>query len=636
MEKTNNLETIAQVLLDTVKHFPEGVAQLSKNHKGQFKPTTLQSLYQEAGDFAGGLESLGVKKGDAIGLISDNRKEWLVADLAILGLRAADVPRGRDTLPLELSYILKKPKCPVVIAENREQMEKILSIHQELPSCKILIMLDQEDDLPPKKRGLKILSYQEVLQSGRKKREKEKDFWEKKLQAVEAEDIATIIFTSGTTGEPKGVPLTHSNFTHQLAQVHHVVDVKPGDIWLSVLPVWHSFERIVQYISIFTASTLAYSKPIGKIMLQDFSALRPMWMASVPRIWEAIRAGVYKKALEGGGIKGGIFLFFVGVGGVYAKLKAMFSGLLPAFQPRNRVLDKILSIIPLLVMTPLKLLGNLLVFGKIKKKLGGRFRAGISGGGSLPGDVDLFFASAGITLLNGYGLTETAPVIAIRNFFKPMQLTMAPLPNTEIRIVDDQGQDCPPGKRGNILVRGGQVMKGYYENPEATKKILSPEGWLSTGDLGVWTYDGHFAIRGRAKDTIVLMGGENVEPGPIEAKLRESEFIEQAMVVGQDQKNLGALVQVDMKAVELYLKGNSVPYVARSGLTEMPEVRELINEEITLRINGKNGFRPFERVGPVVLIEKPFEIGIELSAKQEIKRHKITEMYQKEISGLFR
>ncbi|HHU37263.1 MAG TPA: long-chain fatty acid--CoA ligase [Treponema sp.] len=636
-DKPNAPATVAEVLIQTVKNYPDGIAQLSKNSWGQYKPSTFLDLYGEAGDFAAGLASLGIGHGHTVGLISDNRREWLVADLAILGLRAADVPRGRDTLPVELSYILSRAKCTTVMAENLEQAEKILSILESVPLLERIIVLDPQSALPataPKK--IEILSYRTILDRGVAKRAGDPDFWERSLAAVDPEDIATIIFTSGTTGEPKGVPLTHRNFCHQLEAVPLVLGVHSGDIFLSVLPVWHVFERIVQYLALVTAGTLAYSKPIGKIMLHDFSLVRPMWMASVPRIWEAIKAGVYKSATESGGAKAAIFKFYASFGAFYSRLIAMNRGLMPQFKRRSRIVDWIVSCIPLLILWPIKALGDALVFSKVKAKLGGRFKAGISGGGSLPADIDEFFAAAGITLLNGYGLTETAPVIALRNWFAPVRLTLAPLPGTEIRIVDDAGKDCLPGIRGIIMARGKQIMKGYFNNPEATAKVLDADGWFNTGDLGVWTYDGNFAIRGRAKDTIVLMGGENVEPVPIEAKLRESVFIEHVMVVGQDQKYLGALIQIDTRAVEDYLKANAIPYIARDTLATMPEVRELINEEIALRINARNGFRAFERIGCFALLDRSFELGKELSAKQDMKRHVIADLYEQAITAMFR
>lgn len=639
MQEPIKLETIAQVLKNTVKNYPDGVAQLSKNQWGQYKPFTFLDLYGEAGDFAAGLKSLGVEKGSAVGLISDNRREWLVADLAILGLRAADVPRGRDSLANELAFILAKAGCKLIIAENSEQAEKILSVRQSLPLLEKLIILDPQSPLPKLEstpNTVSLYSYRSVLDLGVAFRVDNPEFWEQTLDLVQKDDIATIIFTSGTTGEPKGVPLTHENFCHQLAQIPLVIDIKQADIFLSVLPVWHVFERIMQYIALISAATLAYSKPIGKIMLHDFSSVKPMWMASVPRIWETIKQGVYKNATENGGLKAILFRFFAWHGALYAHLTAMVKGLVPQFKKRIVFVDVLLAIVPLIVLWPLKALGQALVFSKVQAKLGGRFKAGISGGGSLPADIDEFFAAAGITLLNGYGLTETAPVIAIRNSFRPVRLTMDPLPNTELRIVDEQGKDCPPGIRGEIIVRGKQVMKSYYNNPEATYRVLSKDGWFKTGDLGVWTHKGNFAIRGRAKDTIVLMGGENIEPVPIEAKLRESEYIEHAMVVGQDKKYLGVLIQINRKTVEQYLKNQNIPYIARDTLADMPEVRELINSEITSLVSHKNGFRPFERIGRFAVLDHSFELGTELSAKQEIKRHIVSELYAKEIEALYK
>ena len=218
--------------------------------------------------------------------------------------------------------------------------------------------------------------------------------------------------------------LTHENFMYQVGRVPHRVITEPGDIWLCVLPVWHSFERIIQYIALGTATTLAYSKPIGKIMLADMAEIRPKWMASVPRIWEAVRAGIYRNIRAQGGAKEALFTFFVSVGGTYKYFSDMFRGLLPDFRRRNRLLDKFIAALPLLFLSPLKALGNALVFGKIKARLGGRFVAGVSGGGALPPAVDAFFGSAGVLLLEGYGLTETAPVLAVRHQLKPVPGTV--------------------------------------------------------------------------------------------------------------------------------------------------------------------------------------------------------------------
>ncbi|MDD3366519.1 MAG: AMP-binding protein, partial [Sphaerochaetaceae bacterium] len=249
--------------------------------------------------------------------------------------------------------------------------------------------------------------------------------------------------------------------------------------------------------------------------------------------------------------------------------------------------------------------------------------------------VDTFFKAIGITLLDGYGLTETAPVIGLRNIKHQVPGTVSPLPETEIKIIDDRGNPAKPGQKGVIYARGGQVMKGYYKRPDLTEAVLDAQGWLNTGDIGVWTHSGEYAIRGRAKDTIVLSGGENIEPIPIESRLRESEYIEQAVIVGQDKKYLGALIVPDTKQLERYLIENNIPYMARFELSQLPEVKELLNSEINNLIGAKEGFKSYERINRFAILNSTFKVGQELSAKQEVMRHKINEIYAKEIALLF-
>jgi long-chain acyl-CoA synthetase len=453
--------------------------------------------------------------------------------------------------------------------------------------------------------------------------------------------VATIIFTSGTTGQPKGVVLTHHNFLHQVACIPNFITVKPGDVWLAVLPVWHSFERIMQYISLGSASAQAYSKPVGKIMLNDFAAVRPQWMASVPRIWESVRSGVIKKARAEGGIKWALFRFFVAVGGAHKRYDDLVRGRKPDFRGRSRFLDFLAGFIPWIGLWPLRALGNLLVFSKIKARLGGRFIAGVSGGGALPAAVDQFFGAAGILLLEGYGLTETAPVVAVRKQRHPVPGTVGRLiDETECQIRSEDGRILPPGEQGVVYIRGPQVMRGYYQRPELTEQVLSADGWFNTGDLGMLTHNNELKITGRAKDTIVLRGGENIEPLPIEQKLRESELIDQAIVVGQDRKFLGALIVPNAEAIREALAAeesdaDAGPERTLEELVRDPRVFKLIEGEIGELVSGKNGFRGFELIFRFRLVADQFEIGRELSAKQEVKRHVINENYAELIDEMF-
>lgn len=629
--------TLPLLLENIAATYPDNVAQLSKDAQGVFQPRTWQEFVAEVDAFAAGLLEMGVQRGDHVGLISENRAEWFVADLGIMSIGAVDVPRGNDTTPQELSFILGFADVRTVVVENRSQLDKLAGIAGELPGIERVIMLDSlEGDTTFPSAGATLTDYGTVVERGRNALADAPDRIRNERQQGDGDDTATIIFTSGTTGEPKGVMLTHTNFLHQVRNVPVLINVGPTDIWLCVLPVWHSFERIMQYVSMGRGSALAYSKPIGKIMLEDFQKVRPTWMASVPRIWEAIRAGIYRNIRTQSSTTQAIFTFFVGVGGAWASMRDMFLGRLPRFRRRIRLLDSIAAALPLLLLTPLKLLGDLLVFKKIRARLGGRFKAGISGGGALPPHVDKFFSAAGILLLEGYGLTETAPVLGVRAQDHPVPGTIGPVfPGTEIRIVDEQGATLPPGTQGVVLARGPQVMKGYYKRPDLTDAMIDDEGWLNTGDLGMLTWDNELKITGRAKDTIVLIGGENVEPSPIEEKLRESTYIAQAMVVGQDQKFLGVLIVPDFEVLDGWASENGVDSGNREQLVADSRVRDLFHQEITELVSKQNGFRTFEQISRFVILPTDFAVGEELSAKQEIKRHVIADRYASEIAGLF-
>jgi long-chain acyl-CoA synthetase len=641
--------SIPQLLQHIKKEYADTPAQYIKDRTGSFTPRNFARLYQEVLAMAAGLREIGVGRNDNVGLISENRAEWMVCDLAILSLGAADVPRGNDTMPQELQYILSFSECRTVIVEHAVQLEKTAGVLADLPLVHTIIVLDPDYEAnelsAPAQKALKrvrLMRYSEVIETGRGILGRDgTGAIEQEIAAGSPEDVATIIFTSGTTGQPKGVVLTHHNFLHQVACIPNFITVKPGDVWLAVLPVWHSFERIMQYISLGSASAQAYSKPVGKIMLNDFAAVRPQWMASVPRIWESVRSGVIKKARAEGGIKWALFRFFVAVGGAHKRYDDLVRGRKPDFRGRSRFLDFLAGFIPWIALWPLRALGNLLVFSKIKARLGGRFIAGVSGGGALPAAVDQFFGAAGILLLEGYGLTETAPVVAVRKQRHPVPGTVGRLiDETECQILSEDSRILPPGEQGVVYIRGPQVMRGYYQRPELTEQVLSADGWFNTGDLGMLTHNNELKITGRAKDTIVLRGGENIEPLPIEQKLRESELIDQAIVVGQDRKFLGALIVPNAEAIREALAAeesdaDAGPERTLEELVRDPRVFKLIEGEIGELVSGKNGFRGFELIFRFRLVADQFEIGRELSAKQEVKRHVINENYAELIDEMF-
>ncbi len=631
-------ETLPKRIKSIVDKHPQEDCAHWKKEDGSFELVTFSMLWNDVRTLGSGLLSLGIKREEHVGIMSDNMYRWLVTDLALLSIGAADIPRGSDSTADEMAYILNHADCKITFAENKSQLEKILSKKKEISSLKKIIILDPAypKDETGKQSGIDVHSFDEIMEAGKKELEKHPDRFEKELEAGDIDDLASILYTSGTTGEPKGVMLTHRNFLFQMDRIDKHLHLYPTDIFLSVLPIWHSFERAVEYVCLNLAVAIAYSKPIGKIMLDDFKKIRPTWMTAVPRLWEGIRAGIIRNVNSQGGIKKIMFHFFLKIGQVYASLGNMIGGRSPQFRKRLRAFDITIAILPFILLTPFKALGNVLVFKKLKALMGGRFVAGVSGGGALPAYVDKFFQAAGIPLLEGYGLTETAPILSVRYQHHPVSGTVGPLlQDVEYRLLDEEGKELPPGKMGTLYVKSPQVMQGYYKKPEETAKVLI-DGWLNTGDLAVFTHTGEFTIVGRSKDTIVLLGGENIEPNPIEENLVQSDFIDQAMVVGQDQKFLGALIVINQEKVEEYAKRKNIQFIDSEELQSNPEIKDLIYDEIQSLVNPKRGFKPFERIFRFTILPKAFEVGDEMTRSLKIRRNVVNERYKKEIAGLFK
>lgn len=633
----NTPNTLPKRIKATAFKYPEITALMSKNENGDFQNISFKEFYEKIKILGTGLHKMGVKRNEHVAIMSDNCKEWIITDLALLGIGAIDVPRGSDSTADEMQYIIEHADCELVFTENNIQTEKVLSVKNNLPKMKKIIVFFPGDKIDKKlSEGIEILSFAQLEKISIEAYEKDNKLYETELEKGSDEDVATLIYTSGTTGTPKGVILQHKSYMFQLDNLYDYVGIAPGEILLSVLPVWHSFERIIEYVVLERGAALAYSKPIGAIMLPDMAKVRPQWMASVPRIWEGVRAGIYRNVNKDGGAKKGIFLFFVSVGGAWAHLNNMFKGTIPTFHNRSKILDIALSIIPLILITPFKLLGDVMVFSKIKAKLGGRFIAGISGGGALPPYVDSFFQAAGISLLEGYGLTETGPVVALRKQNHPVGSTVGPLfPDIEYRIIGKDGSLKGPGEKGTLYLKSVQNMKGYYKRQEATDDVVK-EGWLNTGDICIMTHNKEVRIVGRSKETIVLMGGENIEPVPIEDKLNASEAILQNMVVGQDKKFLAALIIPNMELLEEVAKEKGISYVSKEELLCDPEIQDYIHDEMQAQVNTKTGFKNFECVFRFKLLEKPFEVGIELTQTLKLRRSVIDKLYAKDIKELFK
>ena len=634
------VQTIPQMLKEIALQYPDVAAQYGKDAQGNFHPVTYKQLLDTSYHFGGGLLSLGTTRGEHVGLLADNRKEWLQADMGIMGIGAVDVPRGCDATERELRFIFSMAECKTIVVENETQVLKVLDFKESLPHLVRFISFDEvKEEVKEKSKaaGVEVLQFGEVLKIGEEYCQKNPSKLEEEFEKGTSEDLACIIFTSGTTGEPKGVMLTHGNFLAQLEDLKERIYLYPGERALSVLPVWHAFERLCEYVVLCQAAAICYSKPIGSVMLPDFQKLNPQMLPAVPRVFEAVYEGVYRTMRKTGGVVYALFRFFVGVAKVHSRIHRHLFRQTARLKNDHLLLSWIVLFIPWLLLYPLKALGGVIVFKKIRAKLGTSFRGGISGGGALPPQIDEFFWAIGVNLVEGYGLTETAPVVSVRPFRAPVFGTIGrPLKDVEVRIVDEEGNVLPKCQKGTVQVKGPTVMKGYYKREDLTAKVIDKDGWFDTGDIGLITLGGELVLKGRIKDTIVLRGGENIEPLTIEMKLNNSRYIAQSMVVGQDQRFLGAIIVPSEEEIVGYAQEQQIPYEDYSGLLKTQEIKKLIDEEIQTAISAKNGFRLFEKVSRFFMLDKPFVVGETLSAKQEIMRHKISEIYAKEIAELFK
>ncbi len=593
--------TINHLIEQAISKFPGSVA-LQERHNTGWATLSYSVLGKAMAEMGAGLISMGLTPGDKIGLFINKGTRWLIGDLAILGSGGVDVPRGNDLALDEITYIANHAGVKIAITDMSPETIPILK--KEAPNIEYIIY--SGDKTPPEVKGL--ITWEEVRLKGKGLLSSGDKTFFQRAQAVCRDDLATIVYTSGTTGRPKGVMLTHGNIAKNVSSVLKCIPVQTEERFLSILPPYHMFERTVEYIALSNGATLIFSDP--QHFRKDLSAQQPNFIAGVPRLWEIFYQGVtdrFKKEK-------------------HYKLISLLLAASKHFIKSRRF-----------IYLPLHLLADRLIYKTIRNNLGGKLRIAVSGGGSLPLHVDDFFEMIGVTLLNGYGLTETAPVLTIRRPGANIRGTVGrPIPETEIKILAGLDEPVPAGKAGIIWVKGPQVMRGYFKDKEATDKVLK-NGWLNTGDLGMLTPQGNLIITGRVKDTIVLSSGENVEPEPIEINLALSPFISQAMIVGQDRKYPGALIVPHVQAIKDYAHEHDIPYSDSDQLVRHPEIIGLIKNEMDQFHNKKEGTRPWAKIIRFKLIPEEWttQSGL-LTFTLKKKRAVIAARFQEEIENLYR
>ncbi|MDB9444890.1 AMP-dependent synthetase/ligase [Anabaena sp. CS-542/02] len=618
----SHVVSLPEVWSLAAKQFSDIVA-LHNPHSTPEVVITYSQLGEQIQKFAAGLQKLGVKVGDRISLIADNSPRWFIADQGIMTAGAVNAVRSSQAERSELLFIIANSGSTALVVQDLDTLNKLGEGLNDLP-IQLIILISEET--PPEDTP-KVLNFSQVLEIGANH----------PLTPVQVtgDTLATLIYTSGTTGKPKGVMLSHSNLLHQVKTLGTIVQPQPGDIALSILPSWHSYERSGEYFLLSQGCTQIYTNL--RFVKQDLKQFKPHYMIAVPRLWESIYEGVQKQFREQPAKKQRLIKFLLAASETYIEKKRIAQGL-SLNHLHASTLEKITSKILALALLPLHTLGERLVYAKVRQATGGRIKQVISGGGALPKHIDNFFEIIGVEILQGYGLTETSPVTNARRPWHNVRGSSGqPIAGTEVKIVDPESKDLlPPGKKGLVLLKGPQVMQGYYQNPEATAKVIDGQGWFNSGDLGWVTRDNDLVLTGRAKDTIVLTNGENIEPQPIEDACLRSPYIDQIMLVGQDQRSIGALIVPNTEALEKWAQTQNLEQMRTSIDLESKIIQDLFRQELNREVQNRPGYRPDDRIGPFRLIVEPFSLENGLMTQTlKIRRHIVTERYQDIIDRMY-
>jgi len=624
--------TLFAMFLDTCKQHKEKTAFIYKIENETFE-VSYEKFFEDVLILSRAFEAKGVKQGAKVMFLCDNRYEWIVTDLALVSLGAISIPRGSDTPTQELEFILVHAQADFLILES----EVLYEAHK-----KMLDGLKLKGTFVIEAQKMHTLftalySYQDLLKQ-RKIYDNEIDTFCEHKEKLNTEDTFTIIYTSGTTGKPKGVILTHKNIMHNLKVIPDLIDLNSDDLWVSILPSWHIFERAVEYAAISQGCCTVYSTI--KTFAKDLETYKPTLVATVPRLWESMHTKINNTLQKQDPKKAKIFKKLVSISTRYNYHLRALNDELPRFSQERFLASRTRRFVALLKLLPLYPL-NLLAKKKlqaVQEKFGGRLRLAISGGGSLPEFIDEWIDAIGIRIVNAYGMTECAPAIAGRALNCNTFGTLGPaVEGTDLRIINDAGEDLPPGEVGEILVKGDQVTPGYYLNEEENENAFTKEGYLKTGDLGKFTVRKELIITGRSKEIIVLANGENIDPSRIESTIAMLPFVADAMLVGQDKKGLGILIVPDLENLKAYAKEHFHKAIENiEHIKEDKRITAKIKKDMNELLDYKKGFKPFEKLQNIHFLDEEFRLGEELTNTFKKKRHVIEKKYRKVIDTLLK
>lgn len=589
------VETICQLFSNTLKEYPRDDLILTKK-EGRYVPMSTEEFGNKVKYFSLGLKELGLNPDNKLVILSESRPEWVMTDIANLCAGGVTVPVYPSLIPEQIKYITDNSDANIVVYSDSEQGSKIKEIRSELP--KVTHYITFESQAP---EG--VLTFDQVLDRGKRIFEKSPELFDKSAALATPNKVASILYTSGTTGVPKGVMLTHHNFVSNLKGVTDVIEFSSEDRVLSWLPLSHSLERTATYTYLYKGCCIAYAEDmlsVGKNMPE----VCPTVVVGVPRLFEKVYAAVMDNVLASSPIKRKIFFWATKVGREFGQ-RTLRGESIPKFLEFKRKI------------------AHRLVFSKIIARTGGKIKFFISGAAPLSKDIAELFYAMGLIVLEGYGLTETSPICTVNRLEKIKFGSVGPpIPEVEVKIAQD----------GEILVRGPNVMKGYYKMAEETSEAVK-DGWFYTGDIGYLDEDGFIVITDRKKDIIVTAGGKNVAPQPIENALKTSAYMTDALVIGDKRKFMSALIVPDFEKLEEYAKDNKISFENRQDLINKKEIINFMQAEVD---RATPHFASYEKIKKVALLEKEFTIAEgEMTPTFKIKRNVVEKKYKDLIDALY-
>jgi len=597
-----SLRSTGQLFLQAVSRFEDNTVMRQKDpDKGEWVSYDWQDLHKMVRETAAKLVDDGVQHGDRVAILSNSRLEWAVADLANLLIGAVTVPVYQSNLPDEVQYILEHSEARVVFVEDGEQLSKVLQVQDQLAALDRVVQFTgkvrSDDEL--------VFAIRRYQDAGREALEADPDLLQPRIDAVTREDVATIVYTSGTTGRPKGALLTHDSVLFEIDSVSQVLYVDTSDETLLFLPMAHIFARLGYMATLKQGFIISFADSIAAVM-QNLAEIQPTFVFSVPRIYEKVYAQITSKILNGTRLAKQMFAFATFIGGWISRTKQR--GRWAWWKYPHLVL--------------LGEMANMLVLNKLAKIFGGKLRFFISGGAPLPREIAEFMHSVGILVLEGYGLTET---MAASNLNTPDAFRFGtvgkPMPGVDVKIAGD----------GEILISGPNVLREYYKRPEATAEEII-DGWFHTGDIGEFDDDGFLRITDRKKDIIVTAGGKNIAPQNIENWFKQDPWISQVMVYGDKRKYLVALVTLDEPEIEKYADDRELEYESFAELSR----HDRIVYKVGQIMKEKNKKLPsWETIKYYKILERDFEVGEELTPTLKVKRKVCTEMYWDLLDGMY-